>query len=83
MIRLSSFTVAIGTCAIELSQIRLGKIVFQYSHRPSEAANRHHPTALAESLVSSHQPIVVFRRDYGAVEVDVDQERDREVSIPC
>ncbi|KAK4048148.1 hypothetical protein OIO90_005912 [Microbotryomycetes sp. JL221] len=59
-----------GRLALELSQIRFSRIIFQYSHRPISARNlapdpRHLPITL-------RQPMVFFERDFQAVDLSVE-----------
>lgn len=65
-----SQTSVTGAYALDLSQIRFGKVVFQYSHRPqSRAAVPSASAAHPDSVTTGTQPIVVFPYDALAVEV--------------
>ena len=59
-----------GTYALDLSQIRLAHIVFQYTHR---ATVQRGTTISREMLIASKQPIVTFAHDPLAVEVDLEE----------
>lgn len=60
---------------LDLAQIRLARIVFQYPHRPASQKN----IALSrEMLVMSKQPVVSFAYDPKAVEVEVEEPGESE-----
>lgn len=55
----------VGTYALETSQIRTSRIVFQHSHRPSSYRQEH----LRTHLAFSRQPLVVFTQDPAALDI--------------
>lgn len=73
----------IGPFLLELVQIRLGRIVFQYSHKPTAAS--HQNQVAATSKGASHsllghgagdsytQPLISFEYNLNAVDVDLEE----------
>ncbi|KAM0790185.1 hypothetical protein ACM66B_005503 [Microbotryomycetes sp. NB124-2] len=56
-----------GRLALELSQLRFSRIIFQYSHRPVSARNlAPDPRNLP---INTRQPVLYFQRDFRAVDV--------------
>lgn len=57
-----------GQLALELSQIRFSRIIFQYSHRPVSARNLA-PDPRNLPQVGGKQPVIYFPRDLQAMNV--------------
>ena len=56
--------------ALELSQIRFSRIIFQYSHRPVSSRNLAPDPRNTSSL--SKQPMIRFPRDHQALEAYIE-----------
>lgn len=65
---LTSQTAISGRLALELSQIRFSRIIFQYSHRPISSRNLAPDPRNAPSASTTKQPVVHFARDRQALD---------------
>ncbi|GAA5838208.1 hypothetical protein JCM5353_006041 [Sporobolomyces roseus] len=80
-------TAATGRLALELSQLRFSRIIFQYSHRPISARNLAPDPRLAPSIPDTDQPYILLGQDFQAVQVEIEPpetihlDRERQVII--
>lgn len=65
-----------GQLALELSQVRYSRIIFQYSHRPISPQNLAPDPRFTPHTPS--QPIVVFLRDRQALDIYLEVPRASE-----
>ncbi|GAA5867144.1 hypothetical protein JCM1840_001497 [Sporobolomyces johnsonii] len=63
-------TASTGRLALELSQLRFSRIIFQYSHRPISSRNLAPDPRLAP--VTGKQPFLYVRQDYQAVQISTE-----------
>ncbi|GAA5971043.1 hypothetical protein JCM21900_002788 [Sporobolomyces salmonicolor] len=63
-------TASTGRLALELSQLRFSRIIFQYSHRPISSRNLAPDPRLAP--VTDKQPFLYVRKDYQALQISTE-----------
>lgn len=69
-----------GAYSLELSQIRLARIVFQYSHRLATASARAQASSTRDALVQSSQPVVSFGHDPLGIDLSLEPGRESKLA---